>query len=196
MTDREIVDLLFATLGVGFLLCPLVMLTAAGAVGLYDATRFGDRPRSVAGALRLSVAAAAWVWAGPMVARGGWWEPDGEMASVGAGALLGLLAFLVLRTMIRGAAFLYERWEEHSQHRGLADLEEWCGADSPTLEEFERREEWLLSRIVCTQGEIRELETGRRGPLNALRRRLLMRRLRRDQRELDWVHEESTWLVP
>ena len=194
MSGADVVDLLLSTIGVGVLLAPLVLLTVGGAVGLIDATRVGDRPSSLANALRLSVAAAAWVWAGPMVARGGWWAPEGAMSAVGSLALLVFLAAAVLTAAVRATAFLLELWEEHRDRSGPTP---WDHDDSlPPAEELTAREEWLLSCILSAQEDLDLLEEGPIGPLGGVKRNLIERRLRRDRRELEQLREESTWLVP
>lgn len=192
MRDADVADLLLSTIGVGVLLAPLVLLTIGGAVGLIEATRFGDRPGSLANALRLSVAAAAWVWAGPMVARGGWWAPEGAMSAVGSLALLVFVVAVVLTATIRATAFLLELWEERRDRSVLAP---WDEDDAPPAEELTAREEWLLSRILSAQEDL-DLQERPIGPLGAVKRNLLERRLRRDRRELEQLREGSTWLVP
>ncbi len=195
MNEREIVDLLYSTVGVGFLLAPLVLVTVGGAVGLIDATLDGDRPATYGHALRLSIAAAAWVWAGPMVARGGWWTPDGRMANVGALALLVVLAGVVLRAASRAATFLIERWEDRAFRYDFGEPDEADGLFGSSAEEFSAREEWLLSRLLDAHEELERLEEGRGGPLAAAKRILLRRRVRKDQRRLERLREESAWTV-
>ena len=195
MRDADVVDLLLSTLGVGVLLAPLVLLTVGGAVGLIEATLDGDRPRSYGHALRLSVAAAAWVWAGPMVARGGWWTPDGRMANVGALALLVVLAVVVLRAASRAAAFLIERWEDRAFRYDFEEPDEDDGLFGSSAGELSAREEWLLSRLLGAHEELERLEEGRGGPLAAAKRILLRRRVRKDQRKLERLREESAWTV-